>query len=998
MKQSMKNKLITWFDTSALKTAILFLLLFIPLYPKLPLANVPHTWVYIRLEDIAIAITYFIWFILFLRKKVSFKSPLTIPIGIYWLMGFLSLVFTLIFTAPHLANFFPNVAVFHFIRRIEYFGLFIIAFSSIKSKRDLIHYLGMVIIALIGVIFYGFGQKFLGFPAFLTMNEEFAKGVPLYLSPTSRLTSTFAGHYDLAAYLVFLIAFLTSIVWGIRNIFLKLFLLLITVSSLILLLFTASRISFGVYILAVSLSLWLSKKRLLIPFVIIGSIFLMLGVSTMSERFAKTVRVRQVVYDVESGKAIGTLEQAPEGSVETNQKVYVPITTETKESLPVGSSFTNLPSNLKDQEATNIATIKKPVLQSLKMSTVSAEIASISGSFLIKKALVYDISLTTRIQGEWPRAIDAFKRNIIFGSGYSSIGLSNDNDYLRSLAETGLLGFGSFMLMLLSIIFFLKNSLITQKDSLIKAAGIGLLAGVLGIMINAVFIDVFEASKVAYPLWMISGIIIGAVALNYKNEINYRQEFLLIAKSIFAFLQTNIVALVGLGVMVFSVLLSIKSIYFVGDDFTWLRWAAEVKGPNDIMSFFTQANGFFYRPLAKLLYFGMYNVFWLEPGGYHILSLVIHIVNSFLVYLIGKKLLGSKTISYICAILFSVLSIHGESLFWTAASFEMLGPLFGLLAFYLYIHNKKLVSMIFIFPALLSHESMIVLPLILIAYDFLMLKKINLKAFAISLLITAFYIYLRIASGAHWFNGDYSYNLFRLPFNALGNGVSYLVGILFGPVMLNFFGNVRIGMRQNILFMVLMGICLMGIFVLLIKLRKYLTTLGIFLGISFLISLAPFLGLGNTTERYAYFPSVWLIINVGALFVYIKTRWSKQIAILIIGISTAVLCIWNISELKKSEKDWEKAGDITFTTLASIRNNYINVPPKSTFFVVNLPIKYGNAWVFPVGFDDAMWHSLGKLTPKVQKVNTLDEALEIQKGIKNSYVLIFDNFEIKEVK
>lgn len=994
----MKSNIIMWFDNSALKTAILFLLLFIPLYPKLPLANVPHTWVYIRLEDIAIAITYFIWFILFLRKKVSFKSPLTIPIGIYWLMGFLSLVFTLLFTAPHLANFFPNVAAFHFIRRIEYFGLFIIAFSSVKSKKDLIHYLSIAIIALIGVIFYGFGQKFLGFPAFLTMNEEFAKGVPLYLSPTSRLTSTFAGHYDLAAYLVFLISFLTSIIWGVKNIFLKLSLFLITLASLILLLFTASRISFGVYILAVSLSLWLSKKRLLIPFVIVGSIFLMLGVSTMSERFSKTVRVRQVVYDVESGKAIGTLEQAPEGSIETDQKVYVPITTETKESLPVGSSFTNLPSNLKDQEATTIATIKKPVLQSLKMSTVSAEIASISGSFLIKKAVVYDISLTTRIQGEWPRAIDAFKKNVIFGTGYSSIGLSNDNDYLRSLAETGILGFGSFILILLSIIFFLKNSLVTQKDSFIKAAGIGLLAGILGIMINAVFIDVFEASKVAYPLWMISGIIIGAVALNFKNEINYRQEFLIIAKSIYAFLQSNFVAFIGLGILVFSLLLTIKSIYFVGDDFTWLRWAAEVKGPNDILSFFTQANGFFYRPLAKLLYFGMYNVFWLETGGYHILSLVIHIVNSFLVYLIGKKLLGSKRISYLCAMLFSVLSIHGESLFWIAASFELLAPLFGLLTFYLYIHNKKLVSMVFILPALLSHESMIVLPFILIAYDVLMFKKINLKALVISLLITALYIYLRIFSGAHWFNGDYSYNLFRLPFNTLGNGVSYLGGILFGPVMLDFFGNLRIGMRQNTLLMLLMGMCIVGILLVIVKVRKNISVLGIFLGTGFLISVAPFLGLGNTTERYAYFPSVWLILILGIFFMKIQSKVSKRIDFSIIGLCVIGIGIWNIFELKASEKDWQKAGDITFTTLASIRNNYINTPPKSTFLVVNLPIKYNNAWVFPVGFDDAMWHSLGKLTPKVQKVNTLDEALELQKGLKNSYVLIFDNFEIKEVK
>ena len=41
------------------------------------------------------------------------------------------------------------------------------------------------------------------------MNEEFAKGIPIKLSQLSRVPSTFAGHYDLAAYLVLMIPILT---------------------------------------------------------------------------------------------------------------------------------------------------------------------------------------------------------------------------------------------------------------------------------------------------------------------------------------------------------------------------------------------------------------------------------------------------------------------------------------------------------------------------------------------------------------------------------------------------------------------------------------------------------------------------------------------------------------------------------------------------------------------------------------------------------------------
>ncbi len=258
------QKLQDWCEKHLLKFSIGFLLLFIPLWPKLPIFDIPHTWVYIRAEDIIIAIIVFFWLIKLLKKKVTLATPLTLPILIYWLVGGFSLVFSLVFLASGIPNFFPNVALLHYLRRIEYMIVFFIAFSTIKSLKDVRLYMSIFVITLFGVIVYGIGQKILGFPAFLTMNEEFAKGVPLYLSPGARITSTFAGHYDLAAYLVFSIAIVTSLLFGVRSVIGKLILFLIALLSLILLLLTASRISFIVYLLTISTMLWWQKKRIII--------------------------------------------------------------------------------------------------------------------------------------------------------------------------------------------------------------------------------------------------------------------------------------------------------------------------------------------------------------------------------------------------------------------------------------------------------------------------------------------------------------------------------------------------------------------------------------------------------------------------------------------------------------------------------------------------------------------------------------------------------------
>lgn len=995
----LKN-ILNWLDHNLLRILIGFLIAFIPLWPKIPAIGIPHTWVYIRLEDFFIAAAFLWGFILLFRKKVSLNTPLTIPIVLYWIAGGLSLAFTLLFTAKHLANFFPNVAIFHYLRRIEYLGIFFLAFWSVKSPKDFSRYLTVYLLTLSGVIFYGFGQRLLGFPAFLTMNEEFAKGVPLYLSPTSRLTSTFAGHYDLAAFLVLMIAFFTGIFFGLKNFFIKLLVLVLNILSLILLLMTASRISFLVYLLTISITLfWLRKKTLIIP-VIVFSIAMMLLVSGASERFLKTIRVRQVVYDATTGQAIGTLEQAPVGSIQNKDKVYVPITTETQESLPVGSGFIDLPGA--DQEATTVATIKKPVLMSLKMSTISAEIATISGKFLVRNALVYDISFTTRIQGEWPRAISAFKRNIIFGSGYSSISLSNDNDYLRMLAETGLLGSFAFIFIFYCLFFFLLKEINTTEVNFLRNVGFGLIGGITGMFVNAIFIDVFEASKLAYTLWLLAGITCGTLALKYQNSEGYRFQLTPLISKLKYLLTRNLAIFIYFLIVIFLLFGDMISAYFIGDDFTWLKWAS-VSDFKDISSFFTSASGFFYRPLAKLLYFFLYNAFWLKPEAYHISALILHGACAYLVYLIGNKLFHKKIISLITSLLFVILAIHGESLFWLSASFELIGPFFALMSIYFYLEKQKGISALFILPAFLGHESLLVLPLIIVFYDYLFQEKKELKTYFLFFLLTIFYLELRFFSQALWLNGDYSYNLNNLPVNIIGNSISYFLGIFIGPQAFGFMYQLRLFFRDQKTLAYIISVAIMiSCFILgkFLAKNKKINTHFIFLTGSFFISLLPFLGLGNVSERYAYFPSTFLILFAGLVLIKIYTNIkNKFFSFLIILFLTISLFIINLKEIFISKADWQKAGDITFKTLGLLRSNFLDKTSGKTFYVVNLPIRYNRAWVFPVGFEDGLGHVFGKLAPKVEKIGTIEEALKLQEiDPLNSYVFTFDNFEIKEVK
>lgn len=245
------------------------------------------------------------------------------------------------------------------------------------------------------------------------------------------------------------------------------------------------------------------------------------------------------------------------------------------------------------------------------------------GDFVVKRAAAYDLSFTTRFQGEWPNALLAFQRNILVGSGYGSVSLAVDNNYFRMLGEIGLLGIVSFLVIFLSLGIYIWKIFPNIESKLAKSFVLGFTAGVIGLALNAILIDVFEASKVAYVLWLLSGIVLGVLVLYQKNVFNLFAELRKFATSAYAV----VAYLLFVSIVLFYPMLGN---FFVGDDFTWFRWVADCApncSPiNTLIGYFTDANGFFYRPGTKIYFYLMYSNFWLNQVVYHAVSLFLHFI------------------------------------------------------------------------------------------------------------------------------------------------------------------------------------------------------------------------------------------------------------------------------------------------------------------------------------------------------------------------------------
>lgn len=987
------QKLLNWLDKYVVEVGVGLLLAFIPLYPKLPLIDILQTWVYVRIEDFVVAAVVGAWLVQLIRRRLSPKAPLALPIIFYWLVGGTSLLFALIFLREQMIDFFPHLAVLHYLRRIEYLIVFFIAATSIKNLKTVRKYLLVVALTLLGVCLYGFGQKFLGFPAFLTMNEEFAKGLPLTLGPAARMSSTFAGHYDLAAYLVLMIALFGSLIFGLKKRVLKIATFLLVLLSFLLLLLTGSRISFAVYLVAISYVLFLQKKKWLIIPVILMSLLLMNLVSQVSGRFGKTFRVEDVVYDVRTGKPIAAVEEEV-----------------LEEELPLGTGFIGLPTvGSAPPEVTKQAIIRR----SLRTATMSAEIATISGEFLIKRAIVYDISFTTRFQGTWPRAIKAFRRNRLLGSGYSSIGIGTDSSYLRALGETGILGLIAFLGLFFSFGLLIKQGLAKITSPFGRSILIGMAGGILGLLLNAVLIDVFEASKVAFALWLLLGITAGMV--NY-----YLPKRRPLFKEAMEVIRLPIVPFVVLAAMAFLVLIPSLGNYFVADDFIWLRWAYKTRIP-EIPQLFIDAQGFFYRPLAKAYFVLTKPFFGLRPGGYHLVDFFLHGSCVLAAYFLTLRLTKKKLVALLAGLLFLIHPVNAESVLWVSSTSALLAGFFYLWGFWAYVLWRDsrrrwrglfyLASVLVFAFGLVSHELMITFPLVLILFDYVFrqfkrtgwLKRI--AAYLPFWFLVAVYLWVRnVVAQAHGLSGDYNYNLRHLPFNFVGNLIGYLGELMASFHFLPLYDLARSTLRTNkpIAFgLLIIALVIVGGFLALKKRKQWqFSQVTIFAMGWLVIVLLPFLGFGNIAERHLYPAHFGFFILAGLLMNWLYQKLMKRKGRLGLWLAIAIITAifgFYLLEMEKVKREWHQAGEAANTILLALGTNYIEFAPGHSLYFVNPPLRFNRAWVFPVGLKEGIWFIYRDESLPIEITTDLEKTLDLTEGDPFAHVFIYEDGELKEV-
>ena len=85
-------------------------------------------------------------------------------------------------------------------------------------------------------------------------------------------------------------------------------------------------------------------------------------------------------------------------------------------------------------------------------------------------------------------------------------------------------------------------------------------------------------------------------------------------------------------------------------------------------------------------------IYGVKPGGHHFTNVILHALNSILVFLLLRKMTGAQWRSAIVAALFAVHPLHVESVAWVAERKDVLSTLFWLVTTWAYVRYTEMRS------------------------------------------------------------------------------------------------------------------------------------------------------------------------------------------------------------------------------------------------------------------------------------------------------------------
>ncbi len=422
----------------------------------------------------------------------------------------------------------------------------------------------------------------------------------------------------------------------------------------------------------------------------------------------------------------------------------------------------------------------------------------------------------------------------------------------------------------------------------------------------------------------------------------------------------------------FIVYSNIINTFFLSDDFHILKTIVN----NNFFDTALNSQQTFFRPLFYLSFFIDYELWNLNPSGYHITNILIHSLNSFLIFLITFILLNKKQspkkgwdLPIFSGLLFIFLPCHVEPVTFIGARADIIAALFCFSSFCAYLKYKQfenkfylLISILLFICALFSKESAFSYPFVILSYEAYcyIIQQDKKKKFMhiIYLPLTycvTFLLYLCVrfavlgtiigGYGRSGQNVHLNFDLIQVSKNIF----IFLTRTFLPPMP-----------TKTIAILIFSGLLVLSILILLLiryskkffqnREKKVIPKIFYFLIPAYFVLLIPVINLSGITlldlraERVLYLPSAFATIFIIYLYKFIIHN-KKYLYIFF----TSLLLLNGII-LYRSNEHYRKASIISKSILNSIQK----LSKVDRLYIINLPDQINGAYTFRTGIKEAI--------------------------------------------
>ena len=383
---------------------------------------------------------------------------------------------------------------------------------------------------------------------------------------------------------------------------------------------------------------------------------------------------------------------------------------------------------------------------------------------------------------------------------------------------------------------------------------------------------------------------------------------------------------------------------FQGDDFGFLRYLffnfsglMEGRGLKEWLTSFPWLSFLpYFRPGLQLFNLLDYTAWGLNPIGYHLTNIALHISTAFFVFVMGWQLTRARVASVAAGLFFGIMPIHVEAVSWFAARADGLSTLWYLMSvvFFVFFRQRRrnvflLISVIAFTLAILVKETAATLPIIILVYDWLYnlrASKDRKRLFAPHLwlwLILLIYIGLRVVIGLP--SGAYLQSrLLELNWDYFSQ--VYVLGMV-DPMLSDMTSEIR---------WVLLAIALAALW--LYRQRREVWFGAAWAG----LTVAPvLLGINDALfDRYLYLPTIGLALMLGSILANLGIGYGRLTRIMEISLVLG-LAIFYGTALYARNAEWGRAAQITQIVEEQVKAAHPVLPADARLVFVNVPVLVG---------------------------------------------------------